>query len=200
MNPLLKDFILLSVFTLVLIYAFFVAYQLLNDNPVSEAFSLFKPQNELEALREIHADNTPLDPTRAHTDAEILSWAIKAAEETMTFSHAGHLDSFQRASRHFTKTGWHNISNEFHYKVLLPSSFKEGSAYQAYYDPDKRKATIEEKEEGRWIVRFPLRLTLTRDGFVHEDVWDVLLTVVESTEAPNEEGLGIEQWIAAPLR
>lgn len=131
----------------------------------------------------------------------LLSWVVQAATETMTFGFSDYRRRLQESSRHFTKSGWAAFAGELSNDKFIEQI--EASSQMLTAAP--AAAPIIEKEaitEGRyqWIVKLPLVLSYeSHSGGLRTDKWMVTLVVVRVPRLESPNGVGIAQWIAAPI-
>lgn len=134
------------------------------------------------------------------SNAALLSWVTRAATETMTFGFNDYQRRLQESSRHFTKSGWAGFSNE-----LAQDKFVEKIErnYQVLTAAPAAAPIIDNEIvlQGRyqWTVRVPLVLTYESGEGTEVVRWMVTLSIVRVPRLESPNGVGIAQWIAAPM-
>lgn len=129
-------------------------------------------------------------------DPMLTAWAARAAADVMSFGHQNIDQHMAAAEGYFTPKGWENFR-----EALKNSRFD-----QRVRDNDQTvdaKAKLEPviMQEGvengvyRWLVKFPLQLTVKEGTATRDATWQLSLTI-ERMDGANT--VGISQWIATP--
>lgn len=140
----------------------------------------------------------PLSQPNLSTPA-LMSWVAQAATEVMTFGFNDYRRRLQEASRNFTRRGWESFTSALQRSRIIEMV----EANQQVVTAAPRGAPVLQSEglvAGRyqWVVQVPLVVTFQSGSRTSNN--SMLITVVVARvprlETPN--GVGIEQWIAAP--
>lgn len=130
----------------------------------------------------------------------LSSWVSQAATEVMTFGFHDYRKRLQEASRNFTRTGWASFT-----EALAKSRIIEGvEQNQQVVTATPLSAPIITSEgivNGRyqWVIELPMAIAYQAGTQSRADNFKMTLVVVRVPKLESPNGVGIEQWIAAPM-
>lgn len=129
----------------------------------------------------------------------LMSWVAQAATETMTFGHNDYRRRLQESSRNFTPQGWESFSKALQSARVIESIEANTQVITAV----PRGAPVLNSEGvvgGRyqWIVQIPMLLKYQSGSQYRDARWMVTLVVVRVPRLESPNGVGIQQWVAAP--
>ncbi|MDR3424058.1 MAG: DotI/IcmL/TraM family protein [Alphaproteobacteria bacterium] len=133
---------------------------------------------------------------RYRTDADIITWAEKTAQDAMRFDYNDYRDRLQQSSSNFTQIGWTSFN-----KALKDANFID--AIQA------RKLVValdingapqiqgEGVKDGVWTWYVQIPVTIKFDGNQPPTPISSMLhlQIVRVSTLQNADGVSIEQWI-----
>ena len=129
----------------------------------------------------------------------LMSWVAQATTEVMTFSFNDYHRLLQNSSRNFTSKGWESFTNALSRSRII-ETIENGRQVLTAVPSGAPVLQSEGLVAGRyqWVVQIPL--TLSYQAGTKKRVQNMLVTVVvvrvPRLESPN--GVGIDQWLAAP--
>lgn len=129
----------------------------------------------------------------------LMSWVAQASTEVMTFGFNDYRRRLQESSRNFTKRGWESFTQALQRSRIIEMV----EANQQVITAAPQGAPILEWEGlagGRyqWRIQLPLVLTYQSGARTKSDNLLVTVVVVRVPRLESPNGVGIEQWIAAP--
>lgn len=140
----------------------------------------------------------PLDQP-ALEDAMVTAWAARAAADVMSFGHQNIDQHKVTAEGYFTPKGWQEFrkamdNSRFDEKVR---DNKETVTAKAKLEPVIMQEGVENGVY-RWIVKFPLQMTIRDASGTRDVTWQLSLKIERTETAHNPNPVGIAQWIATP--
>lgn len=129
----------------------------------------------------------------------LMSWVAQACTEVMTFGFNDFRRRLQEASRNFTRRGWESFTQALQRSRIIEMV----EANQQVVTAAPAGAPILESEglvNGRyqWIVQLPMIVSYQSGARTKSDNLLVSVVVVRVPRLESPNGVGIEQWIAAP--
>lgn len=129
----------------------------------------------------------------------LMSWVAQSATEVMTFNFNDYRQRLQEASRNFTRQGWGSFTRALQNSRIIETV----EQYQQIVTAAPRGAPILQSEglvAGRyqWIIKIPMVITYQSGSKTRADNLMVTMVVVRVPRLESPNGVGIEQWIAAP--
>lgn len=130
----------------------------------------------------------------------LMSWVAQASTEVMTFGFNDYRRRLQEASRNFTRRGWESFTEALDLSGILGMMESNNQVINAA--PSGAPVL---KSEGvvrgryQWVVQLPMVLSYQSGTQTRSDSILVTLVVVRVPRLESPSGVGIEQWIAAPL-
>lgn len=140
----------------------------------------------------------PLNQPNLSTPA-LMSWVAQATTEVMTFGFNDYRRRLQEASRNFTRTGWESFTTALQQSRII----EVVESNQQVLTAAPQGAPVLQSEGvvmGRyqWVVQLPMILTYQAGTRTRSDALLVTVVVVRVPRLESANGVGIEQWIAAP--
>ncbi|MEA1938865.1 MAG: type IVB secretion system apparatus protein IcmL/DotI [Pseudomonadota bacterium] len=131
------------------------------------------------------------------SDATVLSWASRAAEETMSFGFSNYQRELQESSAFFTDSGWRGFQQALRTartidKMKAYSQLLTATVTGAPVLLDKRRIG----DAFVWRVQFPLLITYQSFNTREEQQQLVILVIRRRSTLENPMGIGIHQWVA----
>ncbi len=129
----------------------------------------------------------------------LMSWVAQSATEVMTFGFNDYRRRLQESSRNFTRRGWDSFTS-----ALERSRIIEGvEAGQQVITAVPAGAPILQSEglvAGRyqWVVQLPLTLSYQAGATRRTQNMLVRMVIVRVPRLESANGVGIDQWLAAP--
>ena len=130
----------------------------------------------------------------------LSSWVAQAATEVMTFGFNDYKKRLQEASRNFTRTGWASFTDALAKSHIIETVTTNLQVVTA--TPISAPiVTSEGIVNGRyqWIVQLPIQVSYQAGSQSRNDSMMLTLVVVRVPKLESPNGVGIEQWIAAPM-
>jgi intracellular multiplication protein IcmL len=129
----------------------------------------------------------------------LMSWVAQASTEVMTFGFNDYRRRLQESSRNFTKRGWESFTQALQRSRIIEMV----EVNQQVITAAPQGAPILQSEGlvmGRyqWTIQLPLVLTYQSGTRTKSDNLLVTVVVVRVPRLESPNGVGIEQWIAAP--
>lgn len=129
----------------------------------------------------------------------LMSWVAQAATEVMTFGFNDYRRRLQEASRNFTRRGWESFTSALQRSRIIEMV----ETNQQVVTAAPQGAPVLESEgqvAGRyqWVVQIPLVVTFQSGSRTKNDNMLITVVVVRVPRLETPNGVGIEQWIAAP--
>ncbi len=133
-------------------------------------------------------------------DATVTNWAATAMQEVMTFDYKNYTTVHSNARKYFTAHGIEDFDAAIKKSRLLEmiEVNQMSSTLKLAKEPAIETQGIE-KDTQTWFIQTPVTITYS-DGWKKDRMDNLLvtLTIKQSSEAENTDGLGIDQWIMVP--
>jgi hypothetical protein len=166
---------------------------------VDNGDDVIKPATEIALVAALPKEGVkPLDQP-ALDDTVVQAWAARAAADVMSFGHQNLDQHMAQSEGYFTPKGWENFR-----EALKTSRFEQKVRDNDQEIDAKAKLDPVIMQEGvengvyRWIVKFPLQLTIKEAGASREVTWQLTLKIERTEAAHNPNAVGIAQWLATP--
>lgn len=130
----------------------------------------------------------------------LLSWSAQSATEVLTFSFNDYKRRLQEASRNFTRVGWSSFTAALEKARILDMVEENRQVVSAA--PTSAPVLVEEGlVNGRyqWQVQIPMVITYQAGSAIRTDRQLITIVIVRVPKLESPNGVGIEQWIAAPM-
>lgn len=129
----------------------------------------------------------------------LMSWVAQASTEVMTFGFNDYKRRLQEASRHFTRTGWTSFTQALQSSRIIEIVETNQQILTAVpQGAPLLQAQGEVNGRYQWTVQVPMILTYRSGSVDRSDRLLVTAVVVRQSRLETPNGVGIEQWIAAP--
>lgn len=188
-----------------MLHVLFIYFMIVLFNSPAFAADIDDGDDVLKAPVEIalvaalpRADAKPLDQP-ALEDTAVTAWAARAAADIMSFGHQNIDQHMTVAEGYFTPKGWENFR-----EALKNSRFDQKVRDNKQTVDAKAKLEPVIMQEGvengiyRWLVKFPLQMTIKEGTTVRDVTWQLTLKIERTEAAHNPNAVGIAQWLATP--
>lgn len=146
---------------------------------------------------------TPLQPLDRpnQSKAALLQWANQAAIAAYTFNFVNYRAELQAASAFFTPNGW----NGFQQALNATNNLKAVVAKKLVVSAVATGAPVILNEgvqpNGRyfWRMQMPMLTTYQSASEISQQSVMVTMTIVRVSTLDSERGIGIDQFVAAPI-
>ncbi len=133
--------------------------------------------------------------------AELMSWVAQSTADIMTFGFHDYQQRLQDSSKYFTRRGWETFTQALQKSKIIDSVVETRQVINA--QPLSAPILIQQgvfNGRYRWMVEMPLQLSYKGTTQGRTDVWKLTLIIDRVPSLENADGIGIEQWLAAPQR
>lgn len=140
----------------------------------------------------------PLDKAYIN-QGDLVAWASDTVKRTMTFGYNDYRMRLQDVASNFTSTGWESFM-----KALKEAHILEAVDARKLVVDISVDAAPEILGEGNnkgvytWVMQLPVTIKLIGENAPSDMQWMLRLTVVRVSTLQHPQGVGIEQWVAAP--
>lgn len=158
-----------------------------------------KPGSQMALVAAMPKEGVQALDQPALDDTAVTAWAARAAADVMTFGHHNIDQHMAQTEGYFTPKGWENFR-----EALKTSRFEQKVRDSDQVIDAKAKLDPVIMQEGvengvyRWIVKFPLLLTIKEAGASREVTWQLTLKIERTEAGHNPNAVGIAQWLATP--
>lgn len=130
----------------------------------------------------------------------LTSWVAQAATEVMTFGFHDYRKRLQEASRNFTRTGWASFTEALA-KSRIIETVEQNQQVVTATPISAPIITQEGIVNGRyqWMIDLPMAISYQAGSQSRSDNLMLTLVVVRVPKLESPNGVGIEQWVAAPM-
>ncbi len=129
----------------------------------------------------------------------LMSWVAQSSTEVMTFGFNDYRRRLQEASRNFTRRGWESFTQALQSSRII--EIVETNQQVLTAAPQGAPILQSQGEVNgvyQWVVQVPMVLTYQSGSATRSDRLLVTAVVVRVPRLETPNGVGIEQWIAAP--
>lgn len=140
------------------------------------------------------------EPNRS--DREVLNWATSAAMAAFTYNYANYRREFQASSDFFSPWGWTQFLNAIKDSNNLDAVKVKKLVVSAQLSEAQRPSIKKSGLIGgrfAWRIKVPLLVTYQSTEVFSQQKTLVTLLVVRLSNLNSPSGLGIEQFVVAPI-
>lgn len=160
--------------------------------------SSVKPQDRYAALTGVDGEKAlPMVAMSAPnvTNDALMSWAMQAATDVMTFGFHDVDAQFTKSRSYFTDEGWQSFSEAFGQSTFLKNVLTAQQIVTAIPRGTPKVIHIGlYKGKYQWILDVPMLMTIRAGARAHQERTKVRMFIVRMPTQNNPMGIGINTW------